>query len=95
MLFVSVHSVNVTVALVHERSVVVDIPFTINRSIGILEIAMKKSQEIVQGTVNLNFIIKPADTKGCTALKFGALVAELYHRDKIDAVIGPGTFDLL
>ena len=92
--FTSVCGVNITVALVHERSAGEDLPFTINRTIGILQIAMAKSREIVQETVNLNFIIRPADTRGCTTLQFGALVAELYHRDNIDAVIGPGTFPL-
>lgn len=92
--FTTVCCVNITVALVHERSAGEDLPFTINRTIGILQMAMTKAKEIVQGTVKLNFIIRPADTIGCTTLQFGALVAELYHRDKIDAVIGPGTFSV-
>lgn len=82
--------VNVTVVYVTERSAITDLIFMINRTVGLTNIAMKKAQEIVQQKVNLNFIMKIVDLPGCTPMKFGALVSELYHTHEIDAIIGPG-----
>ena len=83
---------NITVAVFMERSAVMDFVFQINRSIGIVEIAINKSREILKDSANLNFIIRYADVVTCTALEWGALAAEVYHNNEIHAIIGPGKY---
>ena len=84
--------VNVTVAYVTERASITDVPFMINRTVGLIEIAMAKAKEIVKHAVNLNFLMRIADIPGCTPMKFGALVAETYHSNDLAAIIGPGNY---
>ena len=86
---VSSYELNVTVAYLTESSIQ-DIPFTINRTIGLVNSAMDKAREIVGDKINLTFVVRYADIPGCTSLKFGALASELYYNMKIDAIIGPG-----
>ena len=81
--------VNITVAVLLERSVN-DIPFSINRTIGLIEIAINKSRDMLQQSVHLEFIIRYADVPTCTALEWGALAADIYHNNEIHAIIGPG-----
>ena len=82
--------VNITVAVLLERSAVLDFPFQINRTIGLIEIAINKSRDILQQSVHLEFIIRHADVTTCTALEWGALAADIYHNNEIHAIIGPG-----
>ena len=86
--------VNITVAVIMERALM-DMPFAINRTIGVINIAMAKSQEMVKNSVNLNYIVRYADIPTCTYLQFGALAAEIYHNNEIHAIIGPGMLPCL
>ena len=83
---------NITVALLIERSAILDFPFQINRSIGVVQFGMNKSREILKDSANLNFIIRYADVPTCTALEWGALAAEVYHNNEMHAIIGPGKY---
>ena len=83
--------VNLTVAVLMERSQA-DLPFVINRTIGVINRGMAKAQEILKHSVNLNFIVRYADIPTCTSLKFGALAAEVYHNNEIHTIIGPGNY---
>ena len=85
----TVSCVNVTVAIMAERSTR-DLPFNINRSIGILELGIEKAREIVNQSADLTFIVKLIDIGFCTPFKFGAYAAEAYHVHRVDAFIGPG-----
>ena len=87
--FVSVSCINVTVAFMVERGAI-DLPFNINRSIGILELGIAKAREIINQTADLTFRIYTIDTFTCTPFKFGAYAAEAYHVDHADVFIGPG-----
>ena len=89
---VSACCVNVTVAILMERSSKTDMPFLINRTLGLVNTATAKSKEIVKHSANLNFILRYADVPACTSLKWGALASELYHNNDIHAVIGPGLY---
>ena len=80
---------NITVAVIMERAQV-DLPFGINRSIGVINMAMDKAQSIVRHSVNLNFLVRYLDVRTCTSRKFGALAAEMYHDNGIHGIIGPG-----
>lgn len=82
---------NITVAYITERSYITDMPFIINRTIGLIDIAMAKAQEIVKDVAHLDFIVRYADVPACTPFKFGALAAEIYHTTEIQAILGPGT----
>ena len=84
--------VNITVAVLVERSPVFDFPFQINNSIGIIELAMNKTQEMVGHSANLKFIVRYADVPACTSLLWGALAAKIYHTNEIHAFIGPGKY---
>ena len=86
---------NVTVAVLVERSAVVDFPFQLNRSIGIIELAIDKTREMVGKSANVDFIIRYADVPTCTSLHWGALAAEIYHNNEIHAIIGPGLYFLV
>ena len=88
--YVKACCVNITVAVLLERSAVLDFPFQINRTIGLIEIAINKSRDILQQSVHLEFIIRYADVTTCTALEWGALAADIYHNNEIHAIIGPG-----
>ena len=81
---------NITVAVIMERAQV-DLPFGINRSIGVINMAMDKAQSIVRHSVNLNFLVRYLDVRTCTSRKFGALAAEMYHDNGIHGIIGPGS----
>ena len=83
---------NITVAVLVERSAVLDFPFQINRTVGIIELAMNKSREMLADVANLEFIIRYADVPTCTSLHWGALAADIYHNNKIHAIIGPGKY---
>ena len=83
---------NITVAVLIERSAVLDFPFQINRTIGIVELGINKSKELLQDSANVNYIIRYADVPTCTALEWGALAAEVYHNNEIHAIIGPGKY---
>ena len=85
---------NITVAVIMERAQV-DLPFGINRSIGVINMAMDKAQSIVRHSVNLNFLVRYLDVRTCTSRKFGALAAEMYHDNGIHGIIGPGNFMVL
>ena len=88
--YVSSCCVNITVAVVNERSPVLDLPAQLNRTIGIIERAMNKTREILQYVANVDFIIRNLDAPTCTNSHWGALLADLYYQRKIDAIIGPG-----
>ena len=64
-------------------------PFSINNSIGIIELGVEKAQEIVEHSVNLNFVVRHKKIR-CVGLEWGALTAELYHTHNVHAIIGPG-----
>ena len=81
--------INMSVAILMDRSPR-DLPFIINRTIGVINIGMEKAREILKDSVNLNFILRYADVPTCSSLKFGALAAEVYHNNEIHAIIGPG-----
>ena len=86
--------VNITIAVLTERSALVDFPSQLNRTIGIIERAMNKTREILQHVANVEFIIKNMDFPGCTDSHWGALLAELYHVDQINAIVGPGMYSI-
>ena len=81
--------INMSVAILMDRSPR-DLPFIINRTIGVINIGMEKAREIVKDSVNLKFILRYADVPTCSSLKFGALAAEVYHDNEMHAIIGPG-----
>ena len=81
--------INMSVAILMDRSPR-DLPFIINRTIGVINIGIEKAREIVKDSVNLNFILRYADVPTCSSLKFGALAAGVYHSNEIHAIIGPG-----
>ena len=83
---------NITVAILIERSAILDMPFIINRTIGIIELATSKAREITKHSANLDFIVRYADVPACVSLKWGALAAEVYHGNDIQAIIGPGMY---
>ena len=87
--YTSDDNTNITVAILIERSAIQDMPFIINRTIGIIEIGTKVAQEMTQNVTNLNFILRYADVPGCVNLKWGALASELYHNYDLQAIIGP------
>ena len=87
--------VNITIAVLNERSSVTDYPSSNNRTIGVIERAMNKSREILQHVANVEFIIKNLDYPICTNSHWGAMIAELYYRQNINAIIGPGRFDII
>ena len=84
-------AVNITVAVIMERSPT-DMPFGINRTIGVINNAIDKSKKIVNQSINLDFIIRYTDVPTCTYFQFGALAAEIYYNSEseINAIIGPG-----
>ena len=84
--------VNITVAVLVESSSVLDFPFQINRTVGIIEQATEKARDILAGTAHLEFIIRQADVPTCTSLLWGALVADVYYGNDIHAIIGPGKY---
>lgn len=88
--FVASSKQNITVVYMTERSSTVDVHVLINRTIGLVTMAAEKSKEIVKHTANLNFIIRHVDFPGCTSLQWGALAAEMYYNNRIDAILGPG-----
>ena len=81
---------NITIAVLMERFPGTHFPFNFERNIGIVEIAMNKSREILKDSTNLNLIARYVDAPGCTELEWGALAAEVYHNNEIHAIIGPG-----
>ena len=83
---------NITVAIILERSAVLDMPFTINRTIGIIELAKTTARAIMKDMANLEFIVRFADVPNCVTEKWGALAADIYHNNNIQAIIGPGMF---
>lgn len=88
--FVSCCCVNVTIAILMERSAQTDMPFMINRTIGLVNMVTEKAQEMVENSTNLNFIVRYADVPGCTDMKWGSLASEVYHTNEIHGIIGPG-----
>ena len=88
-------TVNITIAYLSERSSTFDLPTMYNRTIGLVDIASKRAQEIVQHSVHLKTVVRTADISGCTALHWGALAAEVYYSQEINAVIGFGKFIIL
>ena len=89
--FVSPCCKNITIAVILERSAELDMPFTINRTIGIIELAKRKAQEMTADLAHLDFIVRYIDAPRCTSRSWGALAAELYHINDVHAIIGPGT----
>ena len=89
-------AVNITVAVIMERSPT-DMPFGINRTIGVINNAIDKSKKIVNQSINLNFIIRYTDVPTCTYFQFGALAAEIYYTSgsEINAIIGPGKENII
>ena len=83
---------NITIAVLTERSALVDFPSQLNRTIGLIERAMNKTREILQHVANVEFIIKNMDFPGCTDSHWGALLAELYYVNQINAIVGPGMY---
>ena len=81
---------NITVAIVNERSPVLDLPSQLNRTIGVIERAMNRTREILRDVAHVDFIIRNLDAPTCTNSHWGAMLAELYYEKKIDAIIGPG-----
>ena len=81
---------NITVAIILERSAVLDMPFTINRTIGIIELAKTTARAITKDVSNLEFIVRFADVPNCVTEQWGALAADIYHNNNIQAIIGPG-----
>ena len=80
--------INMTVIVLVEQAFP-DGPFSINNSIGIIELGMEKAREIVEHSVNLNFVVRHKKIR-CVGLEWGALAAELYHTHNVHAIIGPG-----
>ena len=87
--------VNITVAVLNERSSILDFPSQLNRSIGLVERAINKTKELLKHAANVEFIIYNMDHPFCTDLRWGALVAELYHKKRINAIIGPGNVSVV
>ena len=89
-------AVNITVAVIMERSPT-DMPFGINRTIGVINNAIDKSKKIVNQSINLDFIIRYTDVPTCTYFQFGALAAEIYYNSEseINAIIGPGKENII
>ncbi|XP_045198693.2 atrial natriuretic peptide receptor 1-like isoform X2 [Mercenaria mercenaria] len=82
--------VNITIGLLLERSVDVDFPFSINRTRGLISVAINQTQELLKNIVNLDYIIMPVDVPTCTAMEWGAAFAEMYFTHKPHVLIGPG-----
>ena len=90
---VHAHHLNLNVAVLVERTPELEMPFIINRTIGIIELGKIKAQEITKNSTQMNFIVQPLDAPICVPQGFGALVAKLYHTTGIDAIIGPGKYN--
>ena len=80
--------INMTVIVLVEQAFP-DGPFSINNSIGIIELGVEKAREMVEHSVNLNFVVRHKKIR-CVGLEWGALSAELYHTHNVHAIIGPG-----
>ena len=81
---------NITIGVLVERSDILDFPFSINRTKGLIDIAINKTRDIIQDRANLDYVIVPCDVPTCVASKWGALFSEMYHKYRPHAVIGPG-----
>ena len=88
--------VNVTVVYLTEQSTQEGRVFIagLKRTSGLVDRAVSKAREIVGDSVNLNFIVNPVEISGCTSLKFGAIISELYYNNDIHAIVGPGWYTL-
>ena len=82
--------INITVAVLNEYSQKVDFPTQINRTAGIIDKALYKSREILEGLANVNFLIHNMDYPSCSSLNWGALTAKMFYFNRIHAIIGPG-----
>jgi hypothetical protein len=76
LLIAKTYCLNITIGVLLERSAILDFPFSINRTKGLIDIAIDKTQ--------------PCDVPTCVASKWGALFSEMYHKYRPHAVIGPG-----
>lgn len=83
---------NITIVVLLERSAVVDFPFSINRTRGLISMAINRTQELLYGEAELEYIIQPVDVPECVAEKWGSIFAELYYNHKPHLVIGPGAY---
>ena len=81
---------NISIAVLMEKIPGTAYPFNFERNMGIVEIAMNKSKEILKDTAKLKFIPRYAESNPCTEMEWGALAAEVYHNNEIHAIIGPG-----
>ena len=82
---------NITIGILVERSTILDFPFGINRTIGLINIGVSRMREILAGKgVNIELIVTPGDSVTCTAERWGSFAAELYHHQHVAAFIGPG-----
>ncbi|XP_053380189.1 atrial natriuretic peptide receptor 1-like [Mercenaria mercenaria] len=82
--------VNITIGVLAERSAVLDFPFSINRTKGLIDIAINKTRHMLKDAAHLEYVIMPCDVPTCVATKWGALFSEMYHKYRPHAVIGPG-----
>jgi hypothetical protein len=90
LLFAKTYCLNITIGVLLERSAILDFPFSINRTKGLIDIAINKTQYMLKDVANLEYIITPCDVPTCVASKWGALFSEMYHKYRPHAVIGPG-----
>ena len=91
---IPVSCVNVTVVYLTEESVEGGFVFIagVKKTSGLVDRAISKAKEIVGDSVNLNFIINPVPIFTCTSLQFGAIISELYYKNDIHAIVGPGWY---
>ncbi|XP_060585634.1 atrial natriuretic peptide receptor 1-like, partial [Ruditapes philippinarum] len=90
LLLARASGVNITIGVLVERSDILDFPFSINRTKGLIDIAINKTRYMLKDLANLKYVITPCDVPTCVATKWGALFSELYHKYHPHAVIGPG-----
>ncbi|KAH3838469.1 hypothetical protein DPMN_111878 [Dreissena polymorpha] len=82
-------SANITIGVVLERSAITDFPFSINKTHGLISIAINRTCQLMNGVANMRFVVIPCDVSGCISLKWGALFAEMHFTYAPHAVIGP------
>ncbi|XP_053381094.1 atrial natriuretic peptide receptor 1-like [Mercenaria mercenaria] len=82
-------STNITIGLLLERSVDADFPFSINRTYGLISVAINHTRTLMTN-VKFDYIIMPVDVSTCTAMEWGAAFSEMYCAYKPHVLIGPG-----
>ena len=65
------------------------LPYEYRRSGPAVDIALEKIRAQYSNVFNVNYIYKDAGTD-CTENGFGAIAADVYYNNQIDAFIGPG-----